>query len=73
MSAPASDDYNTDMQTIDRYIAAVLDAKAKIATSLLAAIDNFQTTVTSASPADATPNILGTIMKAGLKTVKNWR
>lgn len=70
MSAPASVDYDTDMQTIRDYVAAVVEAKAKIATALLSAIDNFQTTVTSASPADAKPNILGAIMKSGLKTVE---
>jgi hypothetical protein len=63
-------DYDTDMQTINQYVAAVLEAKSKISASFLAAIDNFQTVVTSASPADAKPNILGAIMKSGLKTVE---
>lgn len=63
-------DYDTDIQTIRDYVSAVVEAKAKIATSLLAAIDNFQTTVTSASAADAKPNFLGVVMKSGLKIVE---
>ncbi len=63
-------DYDTDMQTLRDYVAAVVEAKAKIATSLLTGIDNFQTTVSSASPADAKPNFLGVVMKSGLKVVE---
>jgi hypothetical protein len=36
----------------------------------LSAIDNFQTTVQSASPTEAKPDILGTILKSGLKTIE---
>ena len=63
-------DYDTDIQTIRDYVSAVVEAKAKIATSLLVAIDNFQTTVTSASAADAKPDFLGVVMKSGLKIVE---
>lgn len=70
MADPAATDYDVDMQTINDYVNAVLEAKSKISASFLAAIDNFQTVVNSASPADAKPNILGAIMKTGLKTLE---
>ena len=70
MGDPSAADYNTDMQTIDQYVSAVVEAKSKISASFLAAIDNFQTVVTSASPADARPNVLGAIMKCGLRFVE---
>lgn len=60
-------DYDTDMQTIQNYVQAVVEAKAKIATVHLSAIDNFQTTVQSASPAEAKPDFLTVVLKAGLK------
>jgi hypothetical protein len=63
-------DYEVDMQTIRDYVQSVVEAKSKIATSYLAAIDNFQVTVQSASPAEAKPNILGAILKTGLKTIE---
>jgi hypothetical protein len=63
-------DYDTDIQTIRDYVSAVIEAKAKIATSLLVAIDNFQTTVTSASAADAKPDFLSVVLKSGLKIVE---
>src|SRR6266516_111125 len=66
----ASVDYDTDMQTIRDYVHAVVEAKNKIATAYLSAIDNFQTTVQSASPTEAKPDILGTILKSGLKTIE---
>ena len=58
------------MQTIRDYVHAVVEAKNKIATAYLSAIDNFQTTVQSASPTEAKPDILGTILKSGLKTIE---
>jgi hypothetical protein len=67
---PSAADYDTDMQTIRDYVAAVIEAKSKISASFLAAIDNFQTVVSSASPADAKPDIFGAIMKSGLKSVE---
>ena len=63
-------DYEVDMQTIRDYVQSVSEAKSKIATSYLSAIDNFQVTVQSASPAEAKPDILGVILKTGLKTVE---
>jgi hypothetical protein len=62
--------YNTDMDTIGQYVAAVVEAKSKISTSFLAAIDNFGTVAAAASPADAKTNILGAVMKSGLKSVE---
>lgn len=66
----SANDFETDMQTIRDYVRAVAETKNKIATSYLSAIDNFQTTVQSASPAEARPDILGTVLKTGLKTVE---
>ena len=63
-------DYEVDMQTIRDYVQSVVEAKSKISTSYLAAIDNFQVTVQSASPAEAKPDVLGAILKSGLKTVE---
>jgi hypothetical protein len=58
------------MQTIRDYVSSVLEAKNKIAISYLSAIDNFQTTVQSASPAEAKPDVLGVILKSGLKYIE---
>lgn len=66
----SNSDYDTDIQTIRDYVSAIVEAKAKIATSLLAAIDSFQTTVTSASAVDAKPDFLGVVIKSGLKIVE---
>jgi hypothetical protein len=63
-------DFDTDMQTIRDYVAAVVEMKTKIATAYLSAIDNFQTTVQSASSAEAKPDILGAVMKSGLKAAE---
>lgn len=63
-------DFDTDMQTIRDYVAAVIEAKAKIATAYLSAIDNFQTTVQSASKAEAKPDILGAVMKSAMKAAE---
>ena len=65
-----SADYDRDMQTIRDYVNAVIETKSKIATVYLSAIENFQTTVQSASPAEAKPDILGSILKAGLKLLE---
>src|SRR5678815_1464687 len=69
-TATAASDFDTDMQTIRDYVRAVVEAKTRIATAYLAAIDNFQTTVQSASPSEAKPDILGTILKSGLKLIE---
>jgi hypothetical protein len=63
-------DFDTDMQTIRDYVSAVVETKTKIATSYLSAIDNFQTTVQSASPKEASPDLLGAVLKSGFKTVE---
>jgi hypothetical protein len=63
-------DFDTDMQTIRDYVNAVVETKDKIATAYLSAIDNFQTTVQSASKAEAKPDILGAVMKSGLKAAE---
>lgn len=69
-SMGALDDYDADMQTIRDYVASVVEAKNKIATSSLSAIDNFQVTVQSASPAEVKPDILGAVLKSGMKSVE---
>ena len=63
-------DFDTDMQTIRDYVNAVVETKTKIATAYLSAIDNFQTTVQSASKAEAKPDMLGVVMKTGLKAAE---
>jgi hypothetical protein len=63
-------DFDTDMQTIDHYVAAVVEAKQKISTVHLAAVDSFQTTVMAASPAEAQPDFVTVVLKCGLKTVE---
>ncbi len=57
-------DYDTDMQTIRDYVQSVVETQAKLATSYTSALDNFQTTVLTASPADAKPDVLGAILKS---------
>jgi hypothetical protein len=59
--------FDTDMQTIRDYVQAVVEAKARISTAHLSAIDNFQTTVASASSVEAQPDFLGVVFKSGLK------
>lgn len=66
----ASNDFETDMQTIRDYVRAVVETKNKMATAYLSAIDNFQTTVQSASPTEAKPDILTVVLKTGLKTIE---
>jgi len=60
-------DFNTDMQTIRDYVDAIVQAQAQFTTAYGAALDNFQLTVQTASPQEATPDILGIVAKAGLK------
>lgn len=60
-------DINTDMQTIRDYVDAVVQAQAQFTTAYGAALDNFQLTVQTASPQEATPDILGVVAIAGLK------
>lgn len=63
-------DFDTDMQTISNYVVAVMEAKTKIITSFLSAIDNFQVTVQAASPLETSPDILSAILKTGLKAAE---
>jgi hypothetical protein len=70
MSTDAALDFDTDMQTIRDYVSAVVETKAKIATAYTAALDNVQTTFQTASPAEARPDILGVLLKSGLKTAE---
>lgn len=63
-------DFDTDMQTIRDYVNAVVETKTKIAMAYLSAVDNFQTTVQSASKAEAKPDMLSIVMKTGLKAAE---
>jgi len=63
-------DYDTDMQTIRDYVHSVVETQAKLATSYTTALENFQTTVLTASPKEAKPAVLGAILKSGLKSVE---
>jgi hypothetical protein len=63
-------DYDTDQQTIRDYVQSVVETQAKLATSYTTALDNFQTTVLTASPKDAKPDVLGVILKSGLKSIE---
>ncbi len=63
-------DIEIDMQTIRDYVSAVVETKSKIATAYLSAIDSFQTTIQFASPQEATPDILGAVLKSGLKAAE---
>jgi hypothetical protein len=60
-------DIETDMQTIRDYVDAVVQAQAQFTTAYGAALDCFQFTVQTASPKEATPDILGVVAKSGLK------
>jgi len=70
MGNDAALDFDTDMQTIRNYVSAVVETKAKIATAYTAAIDNVQSTFQTASPAEARPDVVGVILKSGLKTAE---
>ena len=72
MGNDAGVDFDTDMQTIRNYVSAVVETKAKIATAYTAALDNVQTTFQTASPAEARPDVLGVILKSGLKTAEKY-
>ena len=70
MGSDAALDFDTDMQTIRNYVSAVVETKAKIAIAYTAALDNVQITFQTASPAEASPDLLGVILKSGLKTAE---
>lgn len=70
MSDTTATDYDTDMQTIDQYVAAVVEAKSKMVTAYTAAIDNVQAAFQTASAQEASPDIVGVFLKTGLKTLE---
>jgi hypothetical protein len=63
-------DFDTDMQTIRDYVDSIVETQTKLATSYTTALDNFQTTVLTASPTDAKPDLLGAVLKSGLKSIE---
>ena len=66
----APNDSNHDMQTIRDYALAVTTARAKILSSYLSAIHNFNNTIQGSSSSEANPNTLSVVLKAGLATTK---
>src|SRR5260370_32491003 len=60
-------DYDQDMQTIRDYVDAVVQAQGLVAAAYSAALDSFQLTVQTASPAEARPDVLGVVFKSGVK------
>ena len=67
MGDTTATDIQTDMQTIRDYVDAVVQAQAQFTTAYGAALDCFQLTVQTASPQEASPDILGVVAKSGLK------
>jgi hypothetical protein len=63
-------DYDQDMQTIRDYVDAVVEAQARVAAAYSGALDSFQLTVQTASPAEARPDVLGVVFKSGVKFVE---
>lgn len=63
-------DYDTDMQTIRDYVVAVVETQTKLAVAYTNALADVETTFVSASPADARPDILGAMLKSGLKSLE---
>lgn len=63
-------DFNEDMQTLRDYVDAVVQAQIALATVYGAALDAFQSTVQTASPKEASPDILGVVVKSGLKVAE---
>jgi len=70
MTDTTATDYDTDIQTIANYVAAVVEAKAKITTAYTAALDNVQVAFQTASPQEAKPDVVGVLLKSGLKTLE---
>ena len=64
------DDFDTDMQTIRDYVHAVVEAETKVVIAYTSALANVETTLQSASPSEATPDILGAVLKSGLKALE---
>lgn len=62
--------YNDDMQTIHDYAQAIVDKLPKIEQAYINALANVETTFQSASPQDAKPDIVGAMLKSGLKSIE---
>jgi hypothetical protein len=70
MTNNAALDFEVDMGTIRNYVSAVVEAKDKITTTFIAALDNAQLVFQTASPAEARPDLIGVMLKSGLKSVE---
>jgi|SRR6185369_5021677 len=66
----ADGDFDTDMQTIRDYVAAVVEKQTKIAVAYTGALANVETTFQNVSPADAKPDILKVVIKNGFKILE---
>jgi hypothetical protein len=65
-----AEDFETDMQTIRDYVRAVVEGQSKIAVAYTNALANVETTFRSASATEAKPNILGAMLKSGVKSLE---
>lgn len=63
-------DYDTDIQTIGEYAQAVADVQAKIAFAYTTALANVETTFQQASPEEARPDVVGVMLKSGVKAIE---
>jgi hypothetical protein len=70
MTNNAALDFEVDMGTIRNYVSAVVEANDKITTTFIAALDNAQLVFQTASPAEARPDLIGVMLKSGLKSVE---
>jgi hypothetical protein len=65
-----AEDFETDMQTIRDYVHAVIEGQTKIAVAYTNALANTETTFRTASATEAKPNILGAVLKSGIKSLE---
>ena len=65
-----AEDFETDMQTIRDYTRAVIEWQTKLVVVYTNALASVETTLSSASPEEATPDVLGTILKSGLTSLE---
>jgi len=63
-------DYNVDMQTIRDFVAAVVEMQTKLAIAYTSALADVETTFLTASPTEANPDLVGAMLKSGLKAVE---
>ena len=70
MADPDAVEFDTDMQTIRDYTSAVVETQTKIAAAYTGALANFETTVRSASATEAKADLVGAVLKSGLKAVE---